>query len=275
MKKFALLGMVACFLTISLLANPAHAQRWGGLGFRGRDRGVYNSNYYPSADGYAYSPEYYGYSTWSYPYAASNTYYTPYAAANYGWGQPTANAGQSAYSYGYNPSSRINSYVAPVAWDTSNPEYSAKAQDRNTYQSFYSPATNHDAAQIRIRVPDANARVFFDDSPTRQVGMDRVYSSPSLNPNKTYTYIIKATWMDNGKEISRTKDVKVQAGRSTMVDFTSANDSNEAIPGPRDQNRDQNKVVPNNEGQKNDLPNSPTDKNRSENPPSPSDKSQP
>ncbi len=250
MKKIIGVGAIACLLAMSLLATPAHAQRWGRFGLRGGT--VYgSSNNYPS--------DYYG------GYTVGPAYYTPYAASNYGWGPVL---GQ--YSYGNTLNYGINSYVRPAASDTANPQFSMAAQNRNTYQSMYSPASTGDA-RIRVNVPDANAQVFFDDSPTRQNGMERFFYSPPLDPAKTYSYTIRATWMENGKEVSRTKDVKVQSGRTSVVDFRATGDSTEPnIPNPREDKGDlKNPSTDNNKESKSLPPGSPSDKSRPDDPRNP------
>src|SRR6516165_2947026 len=134
MKKMIGMGAIACLVAVSLTAGPAHAQRWRLFGTRGG-----TSNYYPS--------DYYG------GYSVGPAYYTPYAASNYGWG-PVVGTGIGQYSYGNTLNYGINSYVSPTASDTSNPQFSVNAQNRNTYQSMYSPATSVNDARIRVWVPD-------------------------------------------------------------------------------------------------------------------------
>jgi uncharacterized protein (TIGR03000 family) len=229
MKKFVLVAALAWIFALGVAARPADAAwfgRRGGYygygygGYRGYGGyggygygGYYGSPYY-GYGGWGYSPPYYayGYS----PYAASS-YSVPYVAANYGW-----------------PSAYVGSTVTPASVDASNPQYAQSARDMTTYRSMYAPSQSANAATIRVEVPDPNARVYFDDAQTQQGGTDRVFMSPPLDPNKTYTYTVRATWMDNGKEVSRNKDVKVQAGRATMVDFRATRDSNENIPTPRE-----------------------------------------
>jgi uncharacterized protein (TIGR03000 family) len=70
-----------------------------------------------------------------------------------------------------------------------------------------------------VLVPDPNARVSFDDTQTRQTGTERVFNTPALDPDKSYTYTVRATWMENGQEVTRKKDIRVQAGRDITVDF--------------------------------------------------------
>jgi uncharacterized protein (TIGR03000 family) len=85
-------------------------------------------------------------------------------------------------------------------------------------------------------VPDPNAKVTFDDSTTQQMGTDRLFTTPTLDPSKTYSYTVKATWMENGKEATRSQEVKVQPGRQTTVDLRTAA-TGESAPLPREEKR--------------------------------------
>jgi len=70
-----------------------------------------------------------------------------------------------------------------------------------------------------VRVP-ANAEIWFQGDKTSQTGTLRHFVSPQLQSGQTYTYEIKARWMDNsGQAVERTKQVKVQAGARVGVDF--------------------------------------------------------
>jgi uncharacterized protein (TIGR03000 family) len=86
-------------------------------------------------------------------------------------------------------------------------------------RSLYAPSPVTNEATILVRLPDPEARVAFDDTPTRQTGEVRTFRSPPLDPAKTYTYTVRATWMENGREVTRSKDVKVEAGQGATVDF--------------------------------------------------------
>jgi uncharacterized protein (TIGR03000 family) len=228
MKKFVLVAALACTFALAVAATPADAgplgRRGGGYSGGGYGRGYYGGGGYGSS---YYGGGYYGRGYSGYTSPAWYAYDYPYSTYGYG----------NSYSYGY-PSYGINSYVAPASWDTSNPQYSLNARDMNTYRSFYSPSQSGTDAMIKVEVPDPNARVFFDDAPTRQQGMERIFTSPPLDPNKTYTYTIRATWMENGKEVNRSKDVQVQAGRTAMVDFRALRENNETIPNPREDRRE-------------------------------------
>jgi uncharacterized protein (TIGR03000 family) len=214
MKRFVLAVVLACSVAIALSAQPAHAQMFGryrGYG-GGYGRGYYGSYYSPYSYGY-YRPYSYGYYS---PYYTTG-YYTPYASSNYGW---------------------TSAYVGvPGYRDASYPQYSLDARNMTTYRSFYAPEQDANQATIRVLVPDPNAKVTFDDSTTQQMGTDRLFTSPPLDPNKTYSYTVKATWMENGKEATRSQEVKVQPGRSTTVDFRTAT-GDRPLPLPREDRRE-------------------------------------
>ena len=84
----------------------------------------------------------------------------------------------------------------------------------------YAPSPRQDnSAHIRLIVP-ADAKVWFGNSATQQTGAVRYFDSPELTPGKDYVYDVKATWTENGKEMTRTRKVDVRANAGTTVDFT-------------------------------------------------------
>jgi uncharacterized protein (TIGR03000 family) len=72
---------------------------------------------------------------------------------------------------------------------------------------------------IRLSLPSADAQVWFENAATQQRGFDRVYISPPIETGKNYTYSIKATWMENGHEMTREKKLTVQANQTAMANF--------------------------------------------------------
>jgi len=48
----------------------------------------------------------------------------------------------------------------------------------------------------------------------------RAFVSPPLEPNKDYTYDVKAQWMQNGKQTEQTRHVRVHAGERAQVNFS-------------------------------------------------------
>jgi uncharacterized protein (TIGR03000 family) len=73
-------------------------------------------------------------------------------------------------------------------------------------------------AHVTLKVP-ADAKVWFDDTLTTSSGAVRQYNSPPLTPSSQYTYDIKASWNENGHEMTQTQRVEVSAGAHVNVDF--------------------------------------------------------
>jgi uncharacterized protein (TIGR03000 family) len=121
-----------------------------------------------------------------YPYAAP-------AIPSYGATAP------AAYSYGASAPSAPADYYSGA--------YPTAAQARDS------------KAHIRLIVP-AGARVWFGNAATQQTGTVRDFDSPELTPGKDYSYEVKVRWTENGKEVTRTREVAVSAGLSATVDFT-------------------------------------------------------
>jgi uncharacterized protein (TIGR03000 family) len=76
-----------------------------------------------------------------------------------------------------------------------------------------------DKALLVVRLP-ADANLTIGDHPTKQTGAERTFISPPLEAGKTYTYELKATWQENGKEKTVTRRATVAAGKRTVIDMT-------------------------------------------------------
>jgi uncharacterized protein (TIGR03000 family) len=68
-----------------------------------------------------------------------------------------------------------------------------------------------ETAVIRLRVP-ANAQVWFDGSETTQRGSLRPFVTPALEPDKDYTYVIRARWIEDGRPAEETRKVQFRSG---------------------------------------------------------------
>jgi uncharacterized protein (TIGR03000 family) len=75
-------------------------------------------------------------------------------------------------------------------------------------------------ANVVVQVP-ADAEVWFDDHKTKQSGGQRTFTSPPLQPGRTFTYEVKARWTQDGKPVERTQTIKVQGGETSQVEFRS------------------------------------------------------
>src|SRR5436190_803973 len=69
-----------------------------------------------------------------------------------------------------------------------------------------------------VRVP-ADATVEIGGVATRQTGEERRFVSPPLQAGKEYSYSLKATWKEQGKDVVRTRDVSVAPGKEIVVDL--------------------------------------------------------
>ena len=80
------------------------------------------------------------------------------------------------------------------------------------------PKLDDNAVLIGVRVPES-AVIWFDGDKTTQAGTFREFITPPLDPGQKYTYEIKAQWVENGKEVVRTRKMDIFAGDRLMVNF--------------------------------------------------------
>jgi len=201
--KHVTLSLLTAGLVLAVLAGPAQAQRRGGWsGGYGGYRGWYG-----------------GTGLYASPYRGG--YYSPYAY-NYGlYSQPY---------YTYSP-------TYPVPYDSTSMMYTAPSDatvaQTQSYQSFYNaPAANRNQVSVHVTVPQAGARVWVDNRLTEQQGTDRLFVSPALQAGQQYSYAIRASWMENGREVSRQKTVTFSPGQEVAVNFLDTGDSSitEVLP---------------------------------------------
>jgi uncharacterized protein (TIGR03000 family) len=216
MKKFLVVAAIASGLSLSAWSAPALAQR-GGVPAAGRSTGGNAGGVryygYPRSNGGFFWQSYYGY---TYPYNNASAFpggvledYDDSGLVNPG----ATNGPHRAYAVtGQGPSYGATAYAAL----RSSGQMTGADQGRTAY---YSPAPATKTAAVYVLVSDPDARVYFDDTKTEQTGEDRTFTSPPLDPTKSYTYTVRATWTENGREVTHSEDVKVQAGRDATVDF--------------------------------------------------------
>jgi uncharacterized protein (TIGR03000 family) len=203
-----------------LLATPgpgwARPGRFGGARFGGARFGGYRGGFYRGG----YRP-FYGY----------GRYYRPY----YGF-YPSYGYGFYPYSdYGYYPDYAWDPYLsAAVNWppllsDGSaevTPVYPEVETSGTTLTTGYpsdSPAATgtgqpEGSARMTVIVPPT-AEVSIDDTMTLSKGAVRQYDSPPLTPGTRYVYDVKASWNENGREVTQTQRVEVTAGSHVNVRF--------------------------------------------------------
>jgi uncharacterized protein (TIGR03000 family) len=223
MQKFIAAALVSCALGLWAWASPALAQQRANR--TGGDSGAakrywpywrYSNSAGQSAGGYnSYLSDSFWPRNFDYSDVYPHKFFTPFDVSPENPLSPSIDEirfpspmyGGYFHSDDYRPS-----YGAGA--------YSLLAASRGTGM-VSRPASNNNgtAATVRVSLPEASARVSFENTPTQQTGAERVFVSPALEPGKSYTYMVRATWQENGQEVTRTKEVQVQAGRTTAVDF--------------------------------------------------------
>jgi uncharacterized protein (TIGR03000 family) len=204
------IAIAAIALVVFVGASPAHAQRGGPIS-RGTVNNGGGARYYgyPTSNGAFYGQSFYGY---TYPY---NT-----ASATFGGQFPD----DVLMGLPFVPSA-ISSSVSGGSGSYGAAAYAVLQQESKTSAlrrvSEQTPVETTARSTVHVLLPESDARVYFDDSATTETGADRVYTTPALDPAKSYTYTIRATWTTDGQPVSRSKEVKIQPGKDTTVDFRS------------------------------------------------------
>jgi uncharacterized protein (TIGR03000 family) len=194
---------VATLLTAGPAANAQHhggmsggAYHGGGGGYRPGYGGYHGG--YGGYGGYGYRGYGYGY---GYPGFGLGI-----GLGGFGYGGYYGGYGDYGYvpNYTYSPT-----YVVPPNYAPGNGVQS---------QSAYPSST--DTAKLVIRTP-ADAQVWVDNYQSSQAGPVRELVTPGgLEPGKTYHYVIKAQWNDNGKPVVQERKIDFQAGQMVVVDLT-------------------------------------------------------
>jgi len=207
LKRSFFLIALAASLALVLSPDLASAQRRGGGGSRGggsyRGGSVYRGGGYRGG-GYGYRG-----GDWD------------RGRGGWGWGGVGIGIGLDYPGYyGYN---RGYYYGDGGAYYDSTPYYSGTplygsglVPSADSYG--YGAATQEMPAQINVQVP-ANAKVWFDGTPTEQTGSNRVFASPALTPGRDYHYTVKAQWREGDKDVTQLRRVDVRAGANVTVDF--------------------------------------------------------
>jgi uncharacterized protein (TIGR03000 family) len=159
-------------------------------------------------------------------------------AGGFGRGMGSGQTGWGYFDPRRSNSPSVPGYTPPVSPGTSVPALPYTG-------SFVSPeelAAARRFAVVEVRLPAADAQLWFDDVLTRKRGPDRVFQTPPLEPDRSFYYIVRARWMENGRGVEQTRKVSVRAGRRSVLDFTrppdspSAQDSSRSPTPPEAQN---------------------------------------
>jgi uncharacterized protein (TIGR03000 family) len=76
------------------------------------------------------------------------------------------------------------------------------------------------AVQLRVLVPQGDAKLFIDNKLTEQKGDERLFQSPPIEPGYSYRYTVTAKWWPNNyTEVIRTRTIDVKAGQTATIDL--------------------------------------------------------
>jgi uncharacterized protein (TIGR03000 family) len=190
MNRSVVLGTVLAALTLLFAAESAQAQRWyGGRGYYGYNRGWYGGPYYRGWYGGPY------YSSWD-----GGPYYRNWA-------------------YGYYPGMTYSYATVPSYTQSNYPPYAPTTGIVPSSYESTAPNRGENTVLLHLFVPTPDTRLWIQDQQMQQTGTERLFYSPPLEPGKTYTYTIKATWRDGDREVNRTQEVTVKAGEEKTVRF--------------------------------------------------------
>ena len=74
-------------------------------------------------------------------------------------------------------------------------------------------------ATIRMYVPDPQAKVWFDGTLTKSTGTVRTFNTPPLDPGTAYHYLVKISYVQDGREVSQERTLAVLPGHTAVFHF--------------------------------------------------------
>lgn len=194
-----------------------------GPGYSG---GFYPTPFYPNYYGNSYypyyGPSYFGSGLWpggfglaNLPYYRSFGGYSPYY-------YPDGSILPYNYAGAYSAPATAAVLGMPAVIDPALVPVNPVGSDPAVQQPIPAPTpapTGASPVHVTVRVPDG-AQVWVADAPSNQIGPAQEFVSPPVEPGVDYTYVVRATWAENGQPVSRTKRVTVRAGDRVTVDMT-------------------------------------------------------
>jgi uncharacterized protein (TIGR03000 family) len=122
-------------------------------------------------------------------------------------------------------SSRQGTYIYQDSprWYSNAPSVQAYSPAANVEKSrAYYPGSEAAKVLINVTVP-ADAKVTFQGAATTQTGTVRRFVSPSIAAGYRYSYNFKATWTENGREVTQSRSFEVQPGDVVQIAVTRDN----------------------------------------------------
>ncbi|HEV3258042.1 MAG TPA: TIGR03000 domain-containing protein [Gemmataceae bacterium] len=78
--------------------------------------------------------------------------------------------------------------------------------------------TDPNTATLTVRLP-LDAELWFDETKMSTAGAQREFITPPLTPGKTYSYMVRARWTQNGRVLDQAHQVSFHVGQAILVDF--------------------------------------------------------
>jgi uncharacterized protein (TIGR03000 family) len=148
------------------------------------------------------------------PAAAQNQGYSVWAHRNDGgsggggWRSRGFSAPRSPAYYDYAPALAASAPVTP-------------SQSYYYASGYYAPVEAspvNNTVTINVTVP-ADATISFDGSATLQSGKQRKFVSPPLQPGQAYHYDVQVNWKQDGREVTRKRQITIHAGDVVNLTF--------------------------------------------------------
>jgi uncharacterized protein (TIGR03000 family) len=197
--------------------GTAHVVPFNGRGF-GHPANNFNR-------GFARGRGWYGYG-WGWPYGFG-----------YGLGYGLGYGGFGGYGgyggYGYDVPIYVpyfsSSYIAPVPASGYGPDFGGNIPVPGPQLPQGSDG-RITTASVEVYLPNKDAELWFNGVKTQQTGQKREFITPELQPGKSYTYEVRARWMEDGKQYDQTRTVTVRSGAQVVFAFYA--DKKEQLPVP-------------------------------------------
>jgi uncharacterized protein (TIGR03000 family) len=171
---------------------------------------------------YPYNPYYYG----GYPFRGGNQIYIYYPPAE-NYTPPASEPSRPAVRP--EPRQRIDEFYPKQKAANK----SAHADDSGKIIEKVGSASAS-PARLEVHLPDT-AELWIDGVKSNQSGTMRAFVTPELQAGKQYAYELRATWSDQGRQVTETRRVSFRAGDKVDVDFGQTNQAklkDERLPSP-------------------------------------------
>ncbi len=222
MTRFKLLVSVTIALTVFVISGETvtagHGGGGGGHGGGGHGGGGHGGygGGYGRGGYYGYGHRgYYGGYGYGYGFGIGIGFYPGYYGG-YGYGYDPGYAGYAVPPVVPAVPAIPDPNLPPVPGvDDPNVKTAPPAAQRRTYTVSTAP---ENTARVRVLLP-ANAQLWLGDELMTPTGAERNFVTPELTPGKTYSYQVKARWIQNGRPVEQSAKVKVYANKTTTVEF--------------------------------------------------------